>query len=113
MTEIRDTKTETIELTNALLQVLLNMTGGDPDLQQPRIRSLTEALHGVPVTRPSSRWTIEVSDDDIRTIHYVLRVYHLNHPQQQTRFENHMCRQSLLYRQLVLDARREHTAEAT
>jgi ABC-type phosphate transport system auxiliary subunit len=99
-TEIAEGK-EQVELTNALLQLLLNMTGGDPDLSQPPKRHLERALHEVRFLT-GNRWLIEVTEGDVRTINYMIEVGTLNRRSSQvrTRFHTHMCKQSPTYNRL-------------
>lgn len=88
-----------VEMSTSILQALLNMTS-DPDAWTDRTKSLATALHKVRALNNSNRWLVELSDEDIRTVHYILQVYTLNRPALRTRFNNWMCRQSHLYSEI-------------
>jgi hypothetical protein len=92
------TETETVELTNALFQCLLNMTGGDPELDMEPKRNLSRALHNVHWNM-GGRWVVELTEEDIKTIHVLILGYTLNDksPAKRTRFHNYMCHQSKVY----------------
>lgn len=96
-----DTKVpvERVELTSKLLEALLNMTGGDVELQQPKIRALVRQLHKA-VMLVGNRWVVELTDEDMRTARYVLGVYTLNRPQLKTRFHNWLTENSEQYRRI-------------
>lgn len=91
--------TETFSLTHAIFQGLLNMTGGDVELQEPPVRSLVHALHEAKIS-VSNRWLVSLTEQDVQTMAYVLGVYCLNRPHLQTRFENTLGRQSDKYLKL-------------
>jgi hypothetical protein len=92
------TETETVELTNALLQCLLRMTG-NADTEAKR--NLSRALHETCWNR-LNRWVIEVDEEHIKTIRALIVEYTENHRTRAiwTRFHNYMCQQSDVYRRL-------------
>ena len=92
-----ETETETIELTNALFQCLLNMTAGDKGSH----RHLVHALHTVRWNM-GNRWVIEMTEGDVKTARSLILDYTRNHRTgaMRTRFHNYMCQQSEAYRRL-------------
>lgn len=96
-----DTETETIELTNALLQCLLNMTGREVESDRGPRGSLARTLHGVKFML-GNRWKVEVTEENIKTIHVLMIDYTKEHrtPAVRTRFHNYLCHQSPTYDRL-------------
>lgn len=90
---------EIVELSNKLFEALLNMTGGDVELQKPKTRSLVRQLHWA-VFIPGNRWKVELTDEDMRTVRYVLKAYTLNRPQLKTRFHRYLLNNSEQYRRI-------------
>lgn len=91
--------TETFSLTHALFQGLLNMTGGDVELQTGPVRSLVQALHEAKIG-DNNRWMVTLSEQGTQTMAYVLSVYCMNRPHLRNRFNNILCRQSEMYRRI-------------
>lgn len=92
-TQIATPETETYEITHGILEALLNMTGGDVELQQPPIRSLVRALHGARFLS-GSRWAVKLTDEDMKTVVFCLAAYTLNRNHLRLRFANYLSRQS-------------------
>lgn len=99
MTEETQEPVEIVELSDKLLEALLNMTGGDVECQQPRIRSLVRQLHKL-VMLPGNRWKVELTDEDMRTMRYVLAVYTENRKSLRTRFHRYLMTNSEQYRRI-------------
>jgi hypothetical protein len=100
MTAETQEPTEPTELTTGMFELLLNMTGGDVECQQPNTRTLVRRLHGAKYVN-SSRWRVELSDEDMRTIDYIFQVYTLNHRAMGIRFHRYLYHRSERYRQVV------------
>lgn len=91
MTTETATKTHTCELTPVLLQVLLNMTSA-PDCWTDKTRSLAVALHRARHLGASGNWKTELTEQDVKTLHYIVQVYTLDRPSLRTRFNNRMTK---------------------
>lgn len=105
MTETR----ERVELTNGLLQALLNMTGGDPAEQSPEVRHLSLALHEVRWNL-GNRWVVELTEGDIRAVRELIVQYNEDRQRPQLiRHHNYLRKVSETYRRLF-GVKRENTA---
>lgn len=89
-----------IDVTHAVFQALLHMTGGDPDLHTDKKKSLVRAVHAARLIN-SGRWVLPVTDEDIRSIYVHLEGYLLNRPHLRTRLMNVMIKQSPLFAEIV------------
>lgn len=94
-------ETETLELFGAQMEVVLRMTGGDPDLQQPKLRALTRAVH-LAKYNGRFRWELTLTEEEVESLYYVLSVYFLNHGEGEKPFTRTLCGQSVVYRRLHL-----------
>lgn len=95
-----DTTTETVELTNGLLQALLNVTGGDPDDLSPRMRHLAIALHDLRWNM-GNRWVVELTEDDIHAVRQAIVAYNEGRERPQLiRHHNYLRKTSETYRRL-------------
>lgn len=92
------TETETVELTHAMLQGVLNMTSS-PEHWTDRTRALVVAVHKAQWVGVGSRWRVPLTREEVRALHYVLRVYTLRRPSLRVRFDNWLCQRSDLYRE--------------
>lgn len=90
--------TETVELTGALLQALLCMTGEDAD-QDANVRALLLVLHRVQFV-PGNRWKTELTERDMRTVVHLLEAYTLVKTKLRIRFDNYLFHRSELYRKV-------------
>lgn len=95
------TETETIELTNALLQCLLNQT---VDTDHGPKRDLARALHNVTFML-GNRWKVEVTEEDVKTIHALILEYTKGNrtTMVRTRFHRYLLNQSDIYYRLFKD----------
>jgi hypothetical protein len=93
-----------IRITNGMLEALLNATGGNPDYQTEKLRSLVQAVHRARLG-PSQRWVLELTEEDLHTLHFVYSVWFLNHPELETRFSLVLVRQSPVYERLYREAK--------
>lgn len=95
-----DGPTETVELTSALLRAALNMTSS-PDHYTEKTRRFVTALHKGDFTGSSAnRWKVELDEEGMETLIYILGVYCLNRPQYATRFHNYLAKSSELYQKV-------------
>lgn len=100
---------EEVEVTNILLQTLLNLTGGDTELQKPKLRHLVRAVHGVKFSRDVGRWVLKLTREDIETVDFIIRTDALKNPGHELRFERQMTKQSKVYREMLSASRRAGT----
>lgn len=90
---------EDITLTHSIFQILLNMTGGDPDLHMPLKRALVRTLHAAQLL-DNGRWEVWWTKENMQTAYDHLAAYFLNHPQLRVRTLNVLCKQSSVFEKL-------------
>mgnify|MGYP001558009302 CR=1 FL=1 len=101
--------TETIYIPSGLMQVLLNWTAGDIELQGSQMRSLVQCLHRAEL-QAGGRWHTKMTQADIYAVHCLILAWAgCAPPAQVSRYTNWMCRQSVVYERLHA----EHNAKKT
>jgi hypothetical protein len=69
------------QLSGKEFQALLQMTGGDVELHMPRKRELVMRLHEAELNTDTGRWHVHLSDRELESAVYHMRVYVLNRPE--------------------------------
>lgn len=111
MQDEEERPTETVELTSGIMQALLNLTS-DPDAWTEKTKSMVRALHRGEVLGATGRWRVELTEQDVETVHYILQVWLLRHPKLRIRQTNIMCHQSKVYDRLNAEFEAKQRAAA-